>query len=69
MVPIKGSGKCPKPKYRIICEAVWGYRVRMTMNISAAAVILQIESKAAIPGSGRRLIPGKEAARSGASQR
>ena len=41
----------------------------MMMNICAAAVILQIESKAAIPGSGRRLIPGKEAARSGASQR
>ena len=37
----------------------------MMMNICAAAVILQIESKAAIPGSGRRLIPGKEAARSG----
>ena len=30
------------------------------MNICAAAVILQIESKAAIPGSGRRLILCKE---------
>ena len=65
---LRGLGKCPK--YSLLCEAVWSCVVRMMMNIgAAAAVILQIECKAAGAGSGRRLIPGKEAARSGASQR